>query len=215
MQLKTSWKLLGIGTLLILIDQVSKILVKTQMTIGESFSVLGDWFQIYFVENEGMAFGMSFGGAVGKFLLTLFRIVLVVFLIGYIRRLMRKQVPMGVLVGLTLITVGALGNIIDSLFYGVLFGPSTFYEVAQFLPEGGGYAPFCFGHVVDMLYFPLIDTTWPSWVPFVGGKELVFFRPIFNFADSCITVGAFYLILFQWRFFAAEDKEEQSDKIHK
>ena len=209
MKLSSSWKLFSIGTLLIIIDQVSKILVKTQMTIGESIPVFRDWFQIYFVENEGMAFGMSFGGAVGKFLLTLFRIILVVFLIWYIRKLIQRKAPMGVLVGLMLITVGALGNIIDCLFYGVLFGPSTFYEAAAFLPESGGYAPLFFGHVVDMLYFPLIDTVWPSWVPFVGGEEFIFFRPIFNFADSCITVGAFYLILFHWRFFAAE--EHQSD----
>ena len=206
MKLTTSQKLFLMGALLILIDQVSKILVKTQMTIGEGFSVLGDWFQLYFIENKGMAFGMAFGGAVGKFLLTLFRIVLVGFLFWYVHRLLQRKAPMGVLVGVVLILVGALGNIIDCLFYGVLFGESTYQQVAQFLPEGGGYAPMFFGKVVDMLYFPLIDTTWPEWVPFVGGKELVFFRPVFNFADSCITVGAFYLILFQWRFFSEEEK---------
>lgn len=210
MKVSKGKKLLILGVILVVIDQVIKILVKTNMQIGEHFSVIGNWFQIFFIENEGMAFGMKFGGAVGKFLLSFFRIALSGALCWWIASLVRKSVdsegksallpdgkpvvPTGVLVGLTLITAGAFGNIIDSLFYGVIFD----------------YAPLMFGRVVDMFYFPLIDTTWPSWVPFVGGDRLLFFAPVFNFADSCVTVGAFYLIFFQNRFFTrAEEKPDE------
>ncbi len=198
--------------LLLVIDQVIKILVKTNMTIGQSIHVLGDWFQIYFIENNGMAFGMQFGGQIGKYLLSIFRIVLVAIILIYMRRLLKKpETPWGVLVGLAAIMCGALGNIVDSLFYGLVFSESTFTQVAQLFPEGGGYAPFLQGKVVDMLYFPLIDTDLPSWVPFWGGRHVIFFRPIFNFADSCITCGAIYLLIFHWRFFsrnkADDDKE--------
>lgn len=204
MALKRGQKLTIIAAILLVIDQVSKILVKTNMTIGESISVLGDWFQILFIENPGMAFGMEFGGSIGKYFLTILRIVLVIVMIIYLRKLLKKgsEVPMGVCVGIMMVMVGALGNILDCMFYGILFGESTMMQVAQFLPEGGGYALFFLGKVVDMLYFPLIDTTWPEWVPFVGGDSLIFFRPIFNFADSCITVGALYLMIFQWKFFS-------------
>ena len=210
MKVSKGKKLLILGVILVVIDQVIKILVKTNMQIGEHFSVIGNWFQIFFIENEGMAFGMKFGGAVGKFLLSFFRIALSGALCWWIASLVRKSVdsegksallpdgkpvvPTGVLVGLTLITAGAFGNIIDSLFYGVIFD----------------YAPLMFGRVVDMFYFPLIDTIWPSWVPCVGGDRLLFFAPVFNFADSCVTVGAFYLILFQNRFFTrAEEKPDE------
>ena len=197
--------LVGIG--LVIIDQVIKILVKTNMSIGENFNVIGEWFKIYFIENEGMAFGMKFGGQVGKLLLSLFRIVLFGALLFWIRSLLKKNVPTGVVVGLTLISAGALGNIIDCLFYGLLFSESTYTTVAQFLPEGGGYAPFFFGKVVDMFYFPIIDTTFPEWMPLVGGNPFRFFAPVFNFADSCVTCGAIYLIFFQWRFFSKEEKK--------
>lgn len=191
MTLSKGKKLLILGVLLVLIDQVIKVLVKTNMSIGESIHVFGNWFQIYFIENEGMAFGMKFGGAVGKFLLSLFRIVFFGVLVYWISRLVKKpDTPSGVTVGLTLITAGALGNIIDCFFYGLIWG----------------YAPFMFGRVVDMFYFPIIDTVFPEWVPFVGGDPFLFFAPVFNFADSCVTCGAIYLILFQWRFFAREDK---------
>lgn len=191
MALSKGKKLLILGALLVVVDQVIKVLVKTNMSLGESIRVFGDWFQIYFIENEGMAFGMQFGGAVGKFLLSLFRIVFFGVLVYWISRLVKKpDTPSGVTVGLTLITAGALGNIIDCFFYGLIWG----------------YAPFMFGRVVDMFYFPIIDTVFPEWVPFVGGDPFLFFAPVFNFADSCVTCGAIYLILFQWRFFAREDK---------
>ena len=212
MKLSKGNKFLLLGILLVVIDQVIKILVKTNMEIGEHIHVIGNWFQILFIENEGMAFGMKFGGSVGKFLLSFFRIGLFAALCWWIASLVRKSqmedgtkallsdgtpvVPDGVLVGLTLITAGAFGNIIDSLFYGIIFN----------------YAPFMFGRVVDMFYFPIIDTTWPSWVPFVGGNDFLFFAPVFNFADSCVTVGAIYLILFQYKFFARDNKAEKEKK---
>lgn len=187
---------------LLIIDQISKIWIKTNMTIGESIPVFGSWFQIYFIENNGMAFGMQFGGVWGKIFLTAFRIVLIGFIIGYIRSLISKKAPVAVVFGVSLILIGAMGNVIDSLFYGLLFGESTFTQIASFLPEGGGYAPFMQGKVVDMLYFPLIDTTLPEWIPFWGGEDFIFFRPIFNIADSCITIGVAYLLLFQRKFFS-------------
>lgn len=186
--------------LILLVDQFSKILVKTNMTLGESIFIFGDWFQIYFIENNGMAFGMQYGGDLGKFLLTAFRIVLAGYIIIYLRKLLFSGAKTGVLIGISMILIGAMGNIIDSLFYGVLFGASTYSEVAEFLPEAGGYAPIMFGKVVDMLYFPLIETTFPKWIPIWGGDDFVFFGPIFNVADSCITVGLFYLLLFQRKF---------------
>lgn len=194
--------------LLLVIDQVSKILVKTNMHLGESIPVLGQWFQILFIENEGMAFGMSFGGELGKYLLTTFRIILFGVMLYYIRSLLRRDsVPMGVLVGLTAIMVGALGNIFDCMFYGLIFEQSTMGTVADLVPMGQGYGKFMLGKVVDMLYFPIINTTLPDWFPINGGEQFIFFRPIFNIADSCITVGALYLILFKWRFFSAESKK--------
>ena len=195
-------KLLLLGILLVVADQVIKILVKTTMAYGERIEVFS-WFEILFIENEGMAFGMAFGGAVGKILLSLFRLVLSVLLIYWIRKLLRREVPIGVLIGLTLITAGAIGNLVDCLCYGWIFSASAPDSVATF---GGSYAAPLLGKVVDMFHFPL--WTWPDWMPLVGGDE--FFEPVFNFADSCVSVGAVYLILFQWRFFAKDDKKEDA-----
>ena len=192
--------------LLLVVDQVIKFAVKLNMTLGESIPVFGDWFQICFVENNGMAFGMQFGGVVGKILLTLFRVVLIGFIIYYIKRVLLKKTdtPTGVLVGVSLVLVGAIGNVIDCLFYGQIFSASSYMMVSELFPSGGGYAPLMMGKVVDMFYFPIIDTTLPEWVPFWGGNEFVFFRPVFNFADSCISVAVIYMILFQRKFFASE-----------
>lgn len=205
---KGKW-LIVLGIALVVVDQIIKILVKTNMALGEHFDVIGDWFKIYFIENEGMAFGMKFGGWFGKLLLSLFRIVLFCVLVWWINRLCRrKETPTGVLVGLTLITAGALGNILDCFFYGLIFSESLPDTVAVF---GGHYAPFLFGKVVDMFYFPLIDTTWPDWMPWLGGRPFKFFEPVFNFADSCVTVGTFYLIFFQYRFFAQDGKNTSAE----
>lgn len=191
-------KLILLGVLLVVIDQAIKVAVKTQMTLGESIPVLGNWFQLLFVENKGMAFGMSFGGVVGKYVLTVFRMGLFAALCWWISKLLKRAepVPAGVTVGLTLIAAGAFGNIVDCLFYGLVFSESAYDTVATL----GTYAPFMQGRVVDMFYFPL--WTWPDWVPGLGGH--VFFEPVFNFADSCVSVGAAYLVLFHWKFFAKE-----------
>ncbi|MDD2419468.1 MAG: lipoprotein signal peptidase [Bacteroidia bacterium] len=205
MQLSRGKKITILVLLILFVDQLVKIWIKTNMTIGENIPVFGDWFKIYFIENNGMAFGMQFGGSLGKMLLTLFRIVLIGFIIYYINKLIKKDAPMGVVYGVGLILVGAVGNVVDSMFYGMIFSESTFTEVATLFPRGGGYSSFLHGKVVDMLYFPLIETTLPEWVPFKGGDDFVFFRPIFNIADSCITIGVAYLLLFQRRFFSRED----------
>lgn len=191
--------------LLLVIDQVIKFAVKLNMTLGESFPVFGDWFQICFIENNGMAFGMQFGGSVGKLALSLFRVVLIGFIIVYLRKLIKKAgTPTGVLVGLSLVLVGAIGNVVDCLFYGEIFSASTYSQVAQLFPPDGGYTGFLYGKVVDMFYFPIIDTVLPEWVPFYGGEHFIFFRPIFNFADACISVSVIYMLLFQRKFFMEE-----------
>ena len=213
MKLSRGTKITLLVVLLLVIDQIIKILVKTNMTLGQSIHVFGNWFQIYFVENNGMAFGMQLGATVGKLLLSIFRVALVVVIFLYIRKLLKRPTtPWGVLIGLSAILCGALGNIIDSLFYGLIFSESTVTQVASMFPDGGGYAPFLFGKVVDMFYFPIIDTDLPSWFPIWGGKHIIFFRPIFNFADACITVGAFYLLIFHWRFFGKKQEEESVTK---
>ncbi len=203
MKLSHGNKITILVVLILLIDQISKIWIKTNMTIGESYSVIGSWFQIYFIENNGMAFGMQFGGVLGKLLLTLFRLVLIGFIISFIRKLIRSEAPVGVIYGTTLILVGAIGNVVDSMFYGMIFSESTFTETAVMFPSEGGYAPFLQGKVVDMFYFPIIDTTLPSWIPFRGGENFIFFRPIFNVADSCITIGVVYLLLFKRKYFSS------------
>jgi signal peptidase II len=191
--------------LILIADQVVKILVKGNMYMGESIRVFGNWFFIHFTENEGMAFGMKLGGEWGKLMLSLFRIAAVAALVIWLYRLTRTKIHTGLLISLSLIIAGATGNIIDSAFYGLIFNESTYMQVASLFPPEGGYASFLHGKVVDMLYFPIIDTTYPSWVPFLGGKELVFFRPVFNIADSAITTGVIILIIFQKKFFAKPD----------
>ena len=193
--------------LLLVVDQAIKFAVKLNMTIGEEIPVLGDWFKICFIENNGMAFGMQFGGSLGKLALSLFRVVLIGFIIYYLRKLIKKaDTPTGVLVGFSLVLVGAIGNVLDCLFYGEIFSQSTFTKVAELFPPGGGYSAFLYGKVVDMFYFPIIHTTWPEWIPIVGGDEFIFFQPVFNFADACISVAVIYMLIFQHKFFA-EDKK--------
>lgn len=181
----------GFSLLLLGIDQATKIWIKTHMMLGESIRIT-DWFYIYFTENPGMAFGWEL---MDKTFLTLFRIVACVLIAWLISKIIRGQFSTGFLLCMVAIFAGAVGNIIDSVFYGQLFSHS-YGEVATLFPPDGGYAGWLQGKVVDMLYFPLINTTWPQWVPLVGGSELVFFRPIFNFADACISVGVIVLIIF-------------------
>ena len=162
------------------------------------------WAKLYFIENEGMAWGLSFGGEWGKMALTLFRLAAVIFGTWYLARIVKEKYTRGFIICASLIYAGALGNLIDSLFYGLLFSASDYSTVARFLPEGGGYAGFLHGRVVDMLYFPMIRSTYPDWFPFVGGKPFEFFSPIFNIADAAISVGVITLLLFQKRFLHKE-----------
>ncbi|TXB63301.1 lipoprotein signal peptidase [Phaeodactylibacter luteus] len=190
-------------------DQALKIWVKTHMEYGEEFSLLGlDWALIHFVENNGMAFGMTLGGAYGKLALSVFRIIAVAFLIYYLRTLIRGGVSSGVLIGFALILAGAMGNILDSAFYGIIFSESPYHGgLAELFPEGGGYSSFLHGKVVDMFYFPLVNTYLPDWVPIWGGEHIMFFKPVFNIADAAISTGVIYILLFQRSFFHQEDQQ--------
>ena len=176
----------------LLIDQVIKIWVKTSMTLHESIHVT-DWFYITFIENNGMAFGMQLGS---KIILSLFRIIAISALGYYIWLEVKRHAKTGYIVCLSLVLAGAAGNLIDCMFYGLVFNASSPYYLSYFVPFGTGYAPFLMGKVVDMFYFPLIETEWPSWMPFVGGEHFVFFSPVFNFADSCISVSVVWIMLF-------------------
>ncbi len=197
----------------LLIDQVLKIWIKTHMFLGQEFSVLGDWFIIHFVENNGMAFGFEFAGEYGKVFLSLFRIVAVVGIAWYMLRLAKRDdIPMGFVACVALIFAGAVGNIIDSAFYGMIFTDS-YGRVAELFPDAGGYATFLHGKVVDMFYFPLFSGRYPSWFPVVGGNEFLFFRPVFNVADSAITVGIFSVILFYWKLISKLDRERSGEKL--
>ncbi len=197
-------------TIILLIDQISKFWVKLNMTIGQDFKVLGDKFLIHFIENPGMAYGMEFGGEYGKLFLTLFRIIAVAG-IGYgLHYMIQNKYHRGFILNVALIFAGAVGNIIDSVFYGVIFSESTYFEKATLFPEAGGYAALLHGKVVDMLYFPLIEGNFPDWFPIWGGEHFLFFRPVFNIADSAISVGVFLILIFQKRYFKEEHKEKET-----
>lgn len=197
-----------IATLIVLavviIDQVVKIYVKTHFYLGESYEVTS-WFKIHFIENNGMAFGWELGS---KLLLTLFRVVLTVLLIVYMWGLRhRTDIKTGYMVCLALITAGAIGNILDCAFYGLIFNNPMPPEVAVMFPEGGGYGTFLHGRVVDMLYFPLFSWYWPHWLPVVGGDRFEFFQPVFNIADAAISVGIIALLLFYRNSLMNSDKK--------
>ncbi len=206
------WTIVLIAVVLLVIDQAIKFYVKLHYSYGQGFEMFGSsrWAQILFIENNGMAFGMQLGGIAGKIILSSLRVVLIGILIWYINRIVnRGKAPWGVVIGFTLVLVGAVGNMIDSAFYGLIFSESTYGTVATMVPFGEGYAPFLQGKVVDMFYFPMVHWTWPEWMPWVGGEQFEFFRPIFNFADSCITCGVIYMILFQRKYFARKEEEKK------
>jgi len=185
----------------LLADQILKFWIKLHMTIGQEFPIFNDWFIIHFTENDdGMAFGLSFGGEFGKLILSLFRIFAIIAIGWYLSDLIKKSAATGIIISISLIFAGAIGNILDSAFYGLIFSYSSFHTVAELFPDGGGYATFLHGKVVDMLYFPLFKGYYPAWVPFWGGRDFIFFRPVFNIADSSITIGVFLLIFFQRKF---------------
>jgi len=205
---KPGTKALVIIFSVLLVDQILKIWIKTNMFLGQEYLIF-DWFRIHFTENEGMAFGLSFGGDYGKLLLSSFRIIAVVFIIIYLRKLIAQKVATGFVTSISLILAGAIGNIIDSAVYGMIFSDSL-NQIATVLPEES-YSGFLHGRVVDMLYFPLFQAYMPNWVPIFGGGYFVFFQPVFNIADSAITVGVFMIVIFQRSFF----KDQESDKKKK
>jgi signal peptidase II len=199
--------------IVLFIDQALKIWIKTNMTLGQEFHVAGNWFIIHFTENNGMAFGLQFAGGYGKLALSLFRIFAVGFLGWYIFRLAKSKTAFGVIFCFSLILAGAMGNIIDSALYGMVFSESTYFDLARFLPAEGGYSTFLHGKVVDMFYFPILEGNYPQWLPILGGDHFIFFRPVFNVADSAITTGVLSLLIFQRQFFntpkeKTEDNEE-------
>jgi signal peptidase II len=192
------WIAASVILVVLVADQVLKFWVKTNMALHDNIKI-ADWFYIYFTENNGMAFGMEI---IGKLFLSLFRIVAVVLIAWYLTRVVKQKprVKNGYIVCLSLILAGAVGNIIDCVFYGEFFSASTHTDIATWVPMGQGYADWLHGRVVDMFYFPIIDTYWPDWIPFVGGEHFIFFSPIFNFADAAISCGIIALLLFYSRY---------------
>jgi len=197
--------------LILLIDQITKLYIKTNFVLGEEIKVF-EWFSILFVENEGMAWGTKIPGQYGKLLLTLFRLVAIVGIGYWLWDSVRKHASRVLIVAISFIFAGAFGNIIDSVFYGMIFTDS-YGRVAEFIPEGGGYAGLFYGKVVDMLYFPLYDGPLPTWIPFWGGDHFTFFEPVFNFADTAISTGVVLLLLFNKKAFPNEEKEPK--KVNK
>ena len=188
---RRGWTAVSIIAAILIIDQIIKIWVKTSMTLHEQIDILS-WFKIVFIENNGMAYGMEIGS---KLVLSLFRIVAIAVLGYYIYGQVKRQARWGYIFCLSMVIAGAAGNLLDSMFYGLVFNASSEFYTSYWVPFGTGYAPFLMGKVVDMFYFPLIVTTWPDWMPFVGGNPYVFFSPIFNFADASISVGVVLLLI--------------------
>lgn len=206
-----SWKRFALPAavvaFILIVDQLVKFWIKLSFTYQEHRSIFGDWSYLYFIENEGMAFGITWGGAMGKLALTLFRLAAVGFIFYWLKRLLDEKAHKGLIVCVAMIMAGAFGNIVDSVFYGVIFSQSTGTQLASLFPPGGGYGSFLHGHVVDMFYFPLWEGYLPQWIPLMGGKYFVFFDAIFNVADAAISVGVIIIILFQSVFFKNEKKE--------
>jgi len=186
--------------LILFVDQVLKIWVKTHMEIGQEIHIFGNFGLLHFIENNGMAFGMEMGGRPGKFILSIFRIIAIFGIGWFLSSLIKKKANLGLILAVSAILAGAIGNIIDSAFYGIIFSES-FNQPAVLFPPDGGYSSFLHGRVVDMFYFPLINSHWPDWSPIKPGESFVFFRPVFNIADSSITCGVISIILFQKRMF--------------
>ena len=198
--------------LLLVVDQVIKIWVKTSMPLYDTIEITS-WFKIHYIENNGMAFGMTF---INKLFLSLFRLIAIALLIYYIVGLLKKGARRGYIIFVAMITAGAIGNLIDSMFYGLIFTGASPHYVSYFVPFGDGYAPFLMGKVVDMFYFPLINGTFPEWLPIWGGEDFIFFSPVFNFADACVSVGVVVLLLFYQKELVElfhENKKEDAEEL--
>ena len=215
MKLPIAWKATILVFIILLFDQILKFWIKTHMSIGQDFSVFGNWFRIHFVENPGMAFGWELGGKGGKVFLSIFRLVAIVAIIWYVRTLIREKAPQGFIMCMSLILAGAIGNMIDCAFYGLIFDTGTTFntELGTYISysgisqlSGDGYASFLHGCVVDMLSFPIFRGTYPDWFPFKAGESFLFFRPVFNIADSAVTIGVFSIILFYWGYLKKASK---------
>ncbi|MEX0982248.1 MAG: lipoprotein signal peptidase [Bacteroidales bacterium] len=207
-----SLKCILIILVILIVDQVIKVIVKTNMTLYEQNPVFGNWFIIHFVENKGMAFGMNLPGNYGKIMLSLFRLVAIVAISFYLRHLIKLKAHAGLLITMSLILAGAIGNMIDSAFYGMIFSESSSYEPAIVFPESGGYETFLHGKVVDMFYFPIINGVYPNWFPSIGGQSFTFFRPVFNIADASISIAVVILLFRQRKYFEfMQEIEEESE----
>jgi signal peptidase II len=199
--------------IVLVLDQLLKIYIKTNIEYGQGFDILGlSWAKIHFIENKGMAFGLSFGGVTGKYVLSVFRILMVGLLSYLLAGLIKNKESKWLIFSFSLIVAGAVGNIIDSVFYGLIFSESSYHGgLAHFVPFGEGYAPFLQGKVVDMFYFPMVDTILPEWIPIWGGQRFEFFQPVFNLADSAISVGVVSMLLFHRSFFLDEKDKQKKD----
>lgn len=216
--MKKSWKLFFIVVSVLVIDQAVKIWVKTHLWLSQEIEIFGfDWALIHFMENNGMAFGIAFGGSHGKLALSIFRIIAISFLVYLLRSFIRSGARWGILIPFSLILAGAIGNILDSAFYGVIFSESGYFHggVARIFPAEGGYANFLHGRVVDMFHFPMFRGYWPDWLPVIGGRPYLFFKPVFNIADVAITSGVLHILFFERSFFLGDIEnhaEESADE---
>lgn len=198
--------------LVLLLDQILKFWIKTNMYLGQEFHIIGDWFIIHFTENNGMAFGMEFAGEFGKLFLSVFRIIALAGIGWYLHLLVKQKAHYMLITAISLIFAGAMGNIIDSTFYGVIFSSSEF-QMAQLFPPSGGYSSLLHGKVVDMFYFPVLKGYFPDWFPIWGGEYFVFFRPVFNIADASISTGVALIILFQSVIFKEQKKDPETSEV--
>mgnify|MGYP005864277627 CR=1 FL=1 len=201
MTLSTGKKALLFIIIILVTDQVLKFWIKTHMTIGQEIHLFGRYGMLHFIENNGMAFGMEIGGKTGKILLSLFRMVAIGGIAWYLTILLRRNASTGLIRAVSAILAGAAGNLIDSAFYGMIFSESSYDKVAVLLPAEGGYSSFLLGKVVDMFYFPVINTAWPEWSPIKPCQQFIFFRPVFNISDAAITCGVFSILIFQKKMF--------------